>query len=250
MAKEPLPTPTRSPRLPPELIDAAIDQLHDDQEALALCALVCKSWVPASRHHLFPMITVCQFNIADFVRLLSSTRCTISGAIVHLVLLQMETLSNLHEITQRLPRVTRLSFHDSSLCETNFPEEDIAPLLPNLEHLGLCFVRVETSHVLLWILHRSPRLRNICASDTTIVEKDINGPTWIHERALTPELKSFEVFRADPLLEFFVARWNGVVPEIVTLDIGGARKLEGMLMAVGSSLQILRLYHPFLVKRE
>jgi hypothetical protein len=203
MAEESLPTPTRSPRLPPELIDAAIDQLHDDPEALALCTLVCKSWVPASRHHLFPTITVCQFNIADFVRLLSSMRCTISGVIVHLIPLQVEILSNLHEITLRLPRVTRLSFHDSSLCETNFPQEDIAPLLPNLEHLEFCSVRVKTSHVLLCILHRSPRLQSISASDTTIVEKDISGPTWIHERALTPELKSFEVFRADPLLEFF-----------------------------------------------
>ena len=37
------------PKLPAELSDAIIDHLHNDKAA---CALVCKGWVPASRHHL------------------------------------------------------------------------------------------------------------------------------------------------------------------------------------------------------
>lgn len=40
-------------RLFPELYDYIIDFLHDDHVSLRACALVCRSWVPTSRCHLF-----------------------------------------------------------------------------------------------------------------------------------------------------------------------------------------------------
>ena len=38
---------------PPELIDAVIDQLREDVDALKACALTSSSWLPTSRYHLF-----------------------------------------------------------------------------------------------------------------------------------------------------------------------------------------------------
>ena len=40
-------------RLYVELYDYIIDFLHDDHSALRACSLVCQSWLPASRSHLF-----------------------------------------------------------------------------------------------------------------------------------------------------------------------------------------------------
>ena len=40
-------------RLYVELYDYIIDFLHDDHSALRTCSLVCRSWLPASRSHLF-----------------------------------------------------------------------------------------------------------------------------------------------------------------------------------------------------
>jgi ankyrin repeat protein len=40
-------------RLPNELQDMIIDFLHDDQDALRSCSLVCKSWIPSARLHRF-----------------------------------------------------------------------------------------------------------------------------------------------------------------------------------------------------
>lgn len=45
-------------RLPPELVDMIIDHLYDDKVTLATCTLVAKSWLTASRLHLFYEITV------------------------------------------------------------------------------------------------------------------------------------------------------------------------------------------------
>ena len=46
------------PALAPELTDHIIDFLHDDKEALSVCALTHPTWLPASRFHLFSTITV------------------------------------------------------------------------------------------------------------------------------------------------------------------------------------------------
>ena len=42
-----------SPYLLPELVDLIVDLLHDADDALKNCSLVCKSWIPHTRQHLF-----------------------------------------------------------------------------------------------------------------------------------------------------------------------------------------------------
>ena len=46
-----------SPRLPPELCDHIIDQLHDQPNELRACSVVSKSWTPRSRKHIFSTIS-------------------------------------------------------------------------------------------------------------------------------------------------------------------------------------------------
>ncbi|KAF9789308.1 hypothetical protein BJ322DRAFT_992451, partial [Thelephora terrestris] len=40
-------------RLPPEISDHVVDLLHDEPDALRMCCLVSKSWVPCAQKHLF-----------------------------------------------------------------------------------------------------------------------------------------------------------------------------------------------------
>ncbi|KAJ7616962.1 hypothetical protein DFH06DRAFT_1107616 [Mycena polygramma] len=44
--------------MPPELADRIIDFLWDNQSDLHACSLVCRQWLPSSRHHLFDWVTV------------------------------------------------------------------------------------------------------------------------------------------------------------------------------------------------
>ncbi|KAK7051540.1 hypothetical protein VNI00_004518 [Paramarasmius palmivorus] len=64
-----LPSPPPTPVFPPELCDLIIDHLHNDSASLLACALVCKSWLPRSRSHLFPehfTFKLRQSNISKF----------------------------------------------------------------------------------------------------------------------------------------------------------------------------------------
>ena len=50
-------TMPRSLRLPPEIFDLIVDQLHDEQVTLKACCLVSKSWIPRIRRHLFACVS-------------------------------------------------------------------------------------------------------------------------------------------------------------------------------------------------
>jgi hypothetical protein len=45
-------------QIPQEIIDQVIDHLYNDRETLRTCALVCRSWVPSSRYHLFGNVDI------------------------------------------------------------------------------------------------------------------------------------------------------------------------------------------------
>jgi hypothetical protein len=61
------------PEFPAELTDRIIDFLHSDKRALAACSLVCKSWIPASRCHLFREFTLTSANAQAFLELFELT---------------------------------------------------------------------------------------------------------------------------------------------------------------------------------
>ncbi|KAJ7156270.1 hypothetical protein C8R46DRAFT_429892 [Mycena filopes] len=68
---------------PPELVDRFIDYLHDDDHALGNCALVSKTWLPASRYHLFSLVVLFNANWMAFLRLLTSPFATFTPHFVH-----------------------------------------------------------------------------------------------------------------------------------------------------------------------
>ena len=62
-----------SPILPNELFDRIIDHLHDSRTILSVCSLVCRSWLPSCRLHLFDendLIRAARENLAPLVALL------------------------------------------------------------------------------------------------------------------------------------------------------------------------------------
>ena len=58
-----------STRVAPELQDRILDNLHDSKKDLSTCSIVCKSWLPTCRFHLFAQVV---YN-PDFARFLDSS---------------------------------------------------------------------------------------------------------------------------------------------------------------------------------
>jgi hypothetical protein len=169
----------RQARLPPELIDAIIEQLHDDRAALATCALVCRSWVPASRHHLFSDVTIWPATLSNTFTLLSSPSCTIPSAVEHLTLSQHNIFrSDVWEVVRKLSRITGLCI--SHVVMDVSPPPTLAPLLCNLEALNLKDVYFHGSGPFHSLSHHCPHLRHLSFSGVRFhLEKHVLGPVWM-----------------------------------------------------------------------
>jgi hypothetical protein len=186
------------------------------------------------------MLPIYRDDASAIVELLLSSKCTIADAIFHLRLHKIETMCNLDELACKLPRVTTLTIVASQISELNFPWKALSTLLPNVQQLRMIWVQVELS-LIPRILESCPRLRHIAAADSMVYD-NVETSIRTSPRAITPALKSLSVYRADTLSNFLLTHWTEVAPELITLKIRFPKQIGEMLMALGPSLQILRLH--------
>jgi hypothetical protein len=222
--------------LPNELVDAIIDLLHDDHAALTTCALVCRSWVTASRRHLFSQFIIDNKNGSQASDLLSSATCTIALAVRHLTL-DRGDLIGLHDVIQKLSRIRQLSLDTLSMCGEWFPYVlDLVKSLHNLEFLALLSIRFPTYNHLLSLLHRNPQLRSVTCNGVLLgsVASAYTGHTSplppTVQNGLTSELNSAGVLNVPgrlTTLDMELYQYDGL--------------MEGLLRDVGPTLQVLRL---------
>ena len=78
--------------IPSEIADELIGLCALDKPALKTFSLVCKSWLPASRYHLYATATIYPWNYLTFLELFQSPFCTIKHFICRL---EIEDLSNI-----------------------------------------------------------------------------------------------------------------------------------------------------------
>ncbi|KAG6831069.1 hypothetical protein H0H92_012992 [Tricholoma furcatifolium] len=71
-------------RIPSEVIAIIVERIANfDVPTLMACSLVCRSWLPVSRCHLIPTVSIGSKNVKSFLRLLDSPYSTISDSIHH-----------------------------------------------------------------------------------------------------------------------------------------------------------------------
>lgn len=61
-----VPTMSHPAPLPQEIVDQLIDILQETPRDLATCSLVCRAWLPRTRHHLFRSVSITPQNHARF----------------------------------------------------------------------------------------------------------------------------------------------------------------------------------------
>ena len=237
------------PKLPAELNDAIIDHLHNDKASLATCALVCKGWVPASRHHLFRSVVIDPMHVAAFISLVQSPLSTIPGHISHF---GMQDIRNLDKI---LILCLNCLHSVTSLCLMNFQWRLLEPATVALTQstfgavAELAFQSVNFNHFdqFAYFMSGFPRLQKLVVRQLSWkVETHTLFDRWIPPATL-------RVLDLDlcPLADIMgCMRTHLPVPPIHTVHFRGltTRWLFGVrdfLHALGSSLEHLSLTYHF-----
>jgi hypothetical protein len=256
-------TQAQRPRLPPELTDVIIKLLRANQRPTLNCALVCRSWVPASRRHLFwrTAFDVDVRNCSKVARLLSPATCTIKRAIQHLVVSRLEelfVLSDFGIIACQLSNVTHFTIIDSDFCGlwSSPLAPTLFPLLRNvvtLEPVDTIFD--EDGVALYWLLRHCPHLQRLTCSEVglsncgIIKERVMPPPPTLDQTRLVPNSESTWVQRDDCVSPWTTEPWMSAIPRFTMLDVSFTRQwsvegpTERLLETVGPSLQVFGFTH-------
>lgn len=129
-------------RIPPEMIDVILEQLDFDTPTLAVCCLVCKTWLACSRHRLCPKISLDQWNARDFFHLLDSPHSTLSRGIRHISIQYTADVSISHRSHPGKPTGCRRAA-DRNVNSIVHPDEILPRLVSFVSLTSLCFSWIE-----------------------------------------------------------------------------------------------------------
>ncbi|KAJ7889868.1 hypothetical protein B0H14DRAFT_2691129, partial [Mycena olivaceomarginata] len=209
--------------LPHELWDVILDHLHLDRPVLRTAALVCRTWVPTTRFHLFADIVLspkCVARAAGLNALLMSPHATLAPAVRRLALhgalvpvqlrnpggaQHLTTLIRLVPVLARLPRVKELELSDLPLVLL-----DGLKTVERLTLTGIC-----AGAGLLRVVQAFPKLAQLTLEEVTAVPYrggisdmktgvhtlTIRGSSWQYLCLLGATLQELELafFDTDPL---------------------------------------------------
>ncbi len=129
--------------LPPEILPEIFDNLRDDRAALRACSLVCGSWEPAARYHLFKTtmsVSPEKAPLNELITLLTS-HDDIARRINHFALSGCRDVSfaNLEALLKPLTSLRTLDLTNVSISRplSSEPEVVTGPVVPALATLSI-----------------------------------------------------------------------------------------------------------------
>ncbi|KAJ6517217.1 hypothetical protein C8R47DRAFT_249975 [Mycena vitilis] len=151
--------------MPPELADRIIDFLWDNQPDLHACSLVCRQWLPSSRHHLFGWVKVRP--TLEFLTLLQSPSNLVPNNARQLDF--RDWPQEMDSVTSEILYCLAKAWLVKTILIGTFPPS--VPDCPVLSHVTkLCFHRTNLSSFVEFAryLGQFPGLRDL----------ELNSPTW------------------------------------------------------------------------
>ncbi|KAJ7905802.1 hypothetical protein B0H14DRAFT_25193 [Mycena olivaceomarginata] len=178
-----------NPRLPAELTDHVIQDLRSEPEALASCALVCRSWTPAAQRIILSKISIHERNCAEIIEHLTSATPNIAPYVTRLSVYLWGDLRKiinrstanltplLHLILPHISHFTHVTelvldgcraFHDLQWDE--IWTDLLAAAFPSLSKLTVHYLTFEDLPDLVDLVSSFPQLTHLTAVDLDIAD--------------------------------------------------------------------------------
>ena len=180
------------PRLPAELTDTIIDLLHDEEDALANCSLVCKAWLPATRYHIFENLLLDPWNTEAFIDMKNHPLATVAPYIHHLTIDQIkhryhQTLNNVFVRLPNFPILQRLDLKSISWGRIGDEARNTAiSAFKGVTELELSFSDFTTPDQFIELVSNLTSLRSLSVQyvswteDTPVTFSQQNAPPKLH----------------------------------------------------------------------
>ncbi|KAF7356322.1 hypothetical protein MVEN_00964500 [Mycena venus] len=216
---------------PLELQDLVIDHTHDQKHVLAISALVNKSWLLSSRHHLFGSVILHDRNWKAFVQLQGSPLATFTQSISAMTIslsYNGESFKELVSGLRVLPTLQHLRLEDiywPGITEST--TNSLVMVFPNIRELDIHQVSFDSPPHMATLVSRFPQLQS--ASLYPIFLEYGSALQASHY----PEIpRNLERLRLRPTIR---------VLELGILDAHGLHSVGNLLRALGPDLHDLNL---------
>ncbi|KDQ60167.1 hypothetical protein JAAARDRAFT_597878 [Jaapia argillacea MUCL 33604] len=168
-------TSTSSPRpavciVPQEIVDTIIDFFHDDPQALASCATVCRGWLPSTRIHLFYKVHVDSTRKLRKLHALLDKTPTLAPLIRYLsIVTTAGIIDNVHILDSKLERLEALRLSSVAWCETSPQTKDwLLERWTPIKRLELVSSSFDTIKGFLCLIQARPSLTDLILDDVII----------------------------------------------------------------------------------
>jgi hypothetical protein len=233
------------PGIPQELSDIILDFLHNDVAALCSAGLVCRSWLPSSRFHLFSKSEIV-IKGPDILELICAEGSTIPPYILDLGILGVGVL---FETLLRLPLLNIMLRNLSSLNLSHFTVRNCLSRYPSIHFVSSAILeQFETVDQAVDFIAFAPCLEVIefwavcCSENSNYSSKAVAPPLrqlnskpgplldnimdWFCRCHPTPSVHTLEIYQlaaGDNLCNFI--RYLGSALENLTIWDSGYRQL-------------------------
>jgi len=236
------------PVLPPELCDRIIDYLHSSTKSLTACALVCHSWLPTARYHLFRDTLITPRTASAFDALVSASP-SLGQAVSTLELSNLDWRSSrwLREPTSflaYLPAVSSLTL--SGFLVTGSIYTALLHNLASVTKLDLVRCCFDSHADFLALLRSFPLLDALSCGDLLF----LHSCTELDD-APPPALRTLEITSTEwhlqvlsPFLDWWIASPSYTALQTLAFRIEStyhAMQLNRLLNVLGGTLRELRL---------
>ncbi|KAI3608516.1 hypothetical protein WG66_000947 [Moniliophthora roreri] len=220
-----------TPILPPEIIVLVAEELSNDFSSLKNVSLVCSTWLPPTRPHLFHSVRVTPPTFPRFLALSSHPLSSFSASVK---CIQLDLLNSLESdpanvLGQSISRLAEIldSTVSFRLCNVNFVQvETIADVLGNITaafrnilQLELDGVSLDSVTQTMWFICAFPRVEKVAVRD--LVWNDPSGDNDAHHTFRIPstlmELRLERCYKRD-IMDCLLLQHP--LPIIPRLDVG------------------------------
>jgi hypothetical protein len=227
--------------------------LHKDRPALKTTSLVCRNWLPASRMHLFEMVTFSPVNLTDFFSISHSRYATLLPHIRNIVLKPPGVLPHQgqyqiwKDFTPDLHRCTAIKSVSLEYMKWNYLEpsarESFVSNLPGVTEINTMSATFANLGELLELLASYPLLEKV-SLDFGLTSSSLSLRPPLHP--FPPRLGTIKLGAQHTQHVLTWLESHDTFPDVHTLDIYNIRPtevgpLQRLLMVLGPQLKHLHV---------
>ncbi|KAJ7587394.1 hypothetical protein C8J56DRAFT_827656 [Mycena floridula] len=204
-------------RFAQEIIDIVIDFGHDNPGLLANCSLVCRSWVPSARHHIFETISLREYSDHGWRSIIESTIQTVTQ---HVKVVKIDATNSWGDqswpLSRFKPSFERLTLRSLHLRSIQLQSSDFYDCLSSVTEIHLGTVSSVTRNDIFDFLASFPSLETVSLTLLRFPDAEPNTILPAAPQSLTSVTLNLEDEALRVAIQWLIGRGS---PKITTLTV-------------------------------